>query len=309
MSGELIQLSPGQQVEKWKIEKKLGEGGFGAVYRVYDSTGKYAMKVESCAEEIQVLKLEVSVLTELSKRGNRHFCRIEDKGRFKNNFNYVVMTLVGKSLEDLKKGGTGGHMSMGCSIGIGIQALEALEDLHAIGYLHRDVKPGNYTIGRPELNEIRKVYILDFGMCRKYTGNDGTIRKPRQAAGFRGTVRYAPISCHMQKDLCRSDDLETWVYMQAELSYGRLPWAHISDMNQVGKQKQTVRKTPEKLFPPPCPREFHEIYTYVSKMKYYDTPDYQMIYGKMRQSYASVGASEHAPYDWENGGPAAHVLR
>ncbi|KAK6041663.1 hypothetical protein COOONC_20832 [Cooperia oncophora] len=34
--------------------------------------------------------------------------------------------------------------------------------LHNIGYLHRDVKPGNYTIGRPELNELRKVYILDF---------------------------------------------------------------------------------------------------------------------------------------------------
>ncbi|KAK6016377.1 hypothetical protein OSTOST_18138 [Ostertagia ostertagi] len=44
-------------------------------------------------------------------------------------------------------------------------------DLHGIGYLHRDVKPGNYTIGRPELQELRKVYILDFGMCRKYTND------------------------------------------------------------------------------------------------------------------------------------------
>lgn len=129
------------------------------------------MKVEGANEQIQVLKLEVSVLNELSKRGNRHFCKIEDKGRF-GNFNYVVMTLVGKSLQDLNKAGPGGHMTIGCSIGIGIQALEALEDLHNIGYLHRDVKPGNYTIGRPELNEIRKVYILDFGMCRKFTGND-----------------------------------------------------------------------------------------------------------------------------------------
>ncbi|EFO92899.1 hypothetical protein CRE_10044 [Caenorhabditis remanei] len=308
MSGELIQLSAGQQVQRWKIEKKLGEGGFGAVYRVFDSSGKYAMKVEGANEEIQVLKLEVSVLTELSKRGNRHFCRIEDKGRFKN-FNYVVMTLVGKSLEDLRKAGNGGHMSMGCSIGIGIQALEALEDLHGIGYLHRDVKPGNYTIGRPELNEIRKVYILDFGMCRKFTGTDGTIRKPRQAAGFRGTVRYAPISCHMQKDLCRSDDLETWMYMQAELSYGRLPWAHINDMAQVGKQKQAIRKSVDKLFPSPCPREFHDIFNYVSRMKYYDNPDYEMIYGKMRQSFSSTGSSEQAPYDWEAGGPASHVLR
>ena len=39
------------------------------------------------------------------------------------------------------------------------------------------------------------------------------MRKPRQAAGFRGTVRYAPISCHLQRELCRKDDAETWVYM------------------------------------------------------------------------------------------------
>ena len=42
--------------------------------------------------------MEVFVLSELTKRGSRHFCRIEDKGRY-GSFNYVVMTLVGKSLQ------------------------------------------------------------------------------------------------------------------------------------------------------------------------------------------------------------------
>lgn len=60
---------------------------------------------------------------------------------------------------------------MGTAIGMAIQTLEALEDLHGIGYLHRDIKPSNYTIGRSELGELRKVYILDFGMCRKFTSN------------------------------------------------------------------------------------------------------------------------------------------
>ena len=69
-----------------------------------------------------------------------------------------------------RKAGPGGHMSLGTALGVGIQCLEALEgtvernptvitisDLHSIGYLHRDVKPGNYTVGRQELNELRKV--------------------------------------------------------------------------------------------------------------------------------------------------------
>ncbi|EFO83213.1 hypothetical protein CRE_26871 [Caenorhabditis remanei] len=282
MSGELIQLSAGQQVQRWKIEKKLGEGGFGAVYRVFDSSGKYAMKVEGANEEIQVLKLEVSVLTELSKRGNRHFCRIEDKGRFKN-FNYVVMTLVGKSLEDLRKAGNGGHMSMGCSIGIGIQALEALEDLHGIGYLHRDVKPGNYTIGRPELNEIRKVYILDFGMCRKFTGTDGNHQKATSSLqGFRGNCQNMLQSVVTCKKTCV--EVMTWKLgcickrnCLTDDFHGLIStiWA------QVGKQKQAIRKMSISC----------------------------SLHLKMRQSFSSTGSSEQAPYDWEAGGPASHVLR
>lgn len=53
--------------------------------------------------------MEVFVLSELAKRGGRHFCKIEDKGRY-GSFNFVVMTLVGKSLQDLRKEGPGQHM-------------------------------------------------------------------------------------------------------------------------------------------------------------------------------------------------------
>ena len=53
---------------------------------------------------------------------------------------------------------------MGTALGIGIQCLEALEHLHSVCYLHRDVKPANFTIGRKDTNELRRVYVLDFGM-------------------------------------------------------------------------------------------------------------------------------------------------
>jgi tau tubulin kinase len=56
------------------------------------------------------------------------------------------------------------------AISAGIQMLEGLEDLHNIGYLHRDVKPGNVTIGRQ--GETHKLYILDFGMARCYVRTD-----------------------------------------------------------------------------------------------------------------------------------------
>ena len=45
----------------------------------------------------------------------------------------------------------------------------------------------------------KKVYMLDFGLARQYTNNNGEVRPPRAAAGFRGTVRYASVNAHKNK--------------------------------------------------------------------------------------------------------------
>ena len=54
MAAELVQLQPGTKVEQWTVDKKLGEGGFGAVYKVSDSTGKYALKAEDASSNCPV---------------------------------------------------------------------------------------------------------------------------------------------------------------------------------------------------------------------------------------------------------------
>ncbi|VDM50671.1 unnamed protein product [Toxocara canis] len=280
---QLVQLQVGEMVDRWHIDKKLGEGGFGAVYLVSDPTGTYALKVEGVNEQIQVLKMEVYVLTELMKRNSRHFCKIMDKGRY-GSFNYVVMTVVGKSLQ------------------VRAQQLLMIAFLTSESDCFRDVKPGNYTVGRPEQNELRKIYILDFGMCRKFTNAQNVIRKPRAAAGFRGTVRYAPISCHLQRELCRKDDVETWIYMQVELTTGCLPWRNVADMNQVGEYKKRCRFEPAiNELMGGCAPELRQIMQMVDALKYYDTPPYQQIYGLMRRSFQTTGTQEF-PYDWEKPG-------
>ena len=37
-----------------------------------------------------------------------------------------------------------------------------------IGFLHRDIKPGNFAIGRPETKENHIVFMLDFGLARQF---------------------------------------------------------------------------------------------------------------------------------------------
>ncbi|KAL3099267.1 hypothetical protein niasHT_028214 [Heterodera trifolii] len=187
---ELVALPPGIRVGRWTITKKLGAGAFGAVYLCVNDEGvQAALKTEPVNTPHPLLVMEAHVMTKLDTlRDGKHFCRCLDLGRDEQRdqqsgqmkkFNYIVMSLVGRGLDGVVKE-AGGRLSLGSAVGVSIQMLAALRGLHTVGYLHRDIKPGNSTIGRPESNEIRLLYLIDFGMARKYTKDD--VREPTSDA-------------------------------------------------------------------------------------------------------------------------------
>jgi serine/threonine protein kinase len=49
---------------------------------------------------------------------------------------------------------------------LGRQMLKSLQQMHDAGYIHRDVKPSNFALGRAEQADD-KLYIIDFGLARK----------------------------------------------------------------------------------------------------------------------------------------------
>ncbi|KAK5983935.1 Tau-tubulin kinase 1 [Trichostrongylus colubriformis] len=100
--GEILQVS---QVirERWKIKQKIGGGGFGEIYEAVDTQNhneRVAVKVESSKAAKQVLKMEVAVLRRL--QGKKHACKFYGCGR-NDKFNYLVMSLQGKNLADLRR--------------------------------------------------------------------------------------------------------------------------------------------------------------------------------------------------------------
>lgn len=171
-------------------------------------------------------------MNQLTKRKlQQHACRLYDYGETAT-YRYMVMQLLGRSLSELRKSATKACLSASTTVRVGIQCLEAIETLHKIGFLHRDVKPGNFAMGLDDADK-RTVFLLDFGLCRQYIAPDGQLRPARKSAGFRGTVRYASINTHMRKELGRHDDLWSLFYMIIELRTGELPWTKLHDKDAV----------------------------------------------------------------------------
>ncbi|XP_022248897.1 tau-tubulin kinase homolog Asator-like [Limulus polyphemus] len=288
-------LQPGHVVkERWKVVKKIGGGGFGEIYEGLDLVNKelVAMKLESAKQAKQVLKMEVAVLKKL--QGKDHVCRFIGCGR-NDRFNYVVMQLQGKNLAELRRSQPRGAFSLSTTLRLGVQILRAMESIHEVGFLHRDIKPSNFAMGH-QTQTCRKVYMLDFGLARQYVTASGEVRAPRVAAGFRGTVRYASINAHKNKEMGRHDDLWSLFYMLVEFVNGQLPWRKIKDKEEVGVMKE---KYDHRLLLKHLPSDFCQFLDHIVNLDYYQRPDYTMLAGLFERSMKRRGVRNSDPYDWE----------
>ncbi|XP_058471408.1 tau-tubulin kinase 2 isoform X2 [Solea solea] len=283
--------------ERWKVVKKIGGGGFGEIYEALDllSRVSVALKVESAQQPKQVLKMEVAVLKKL--QGKDHVCRFVGCGR-NDRFNYVVMELQGRNLADLRRSMTRGTFSISTTLRLGRQILESIESIHSVGFLHRDIKPSNFAMGRFP-STCRTCYMLDFGLARQFTNSCQEVRPPRPVAGFRGTVRYASVNAHKNKEMGRHDDLWSLFYMLVEFLVGQLPWRKIKDKEHVGKLKDTYdhRQMLKHL-----PADFGVFLVHISSLDYFTKPDYQLLMSVFDNSMKTYNVVENDPYDWERTG-------
>jgi serine/threonine protein kinase len=140
------------------------------------------------------------------------------------------------------------------------------------------------------------VYIIDFGLARRYILPNGEIRPPRQSAGFRGTVRYASINSHEMQELGPHDDLWSIFYSLVEFATGVLPWMNMRDKSQVLAVKK--RFTNESLVDG-LPQEFLLFMKYLQTMKYGEIPDYKYLKGLLVKICNVNGYQMDDLYDWQ----------
>lgn len=137
----------------------------------------------------------------------------------------------------------------------GIQALNALECFHNLGFVHRDQKAGNWMLGIGD--EWDEVHLIDFGFAHRLRSPNGTRTPP--STGFQGTYRYASLNQHRRREMTRRYDLWGLFYVLMELGLGRLPWHDVPAPKEEArmqrmKEEYANRETAEAwLRPLPSP--------------------------------------------------------
>ncbi|KAH8872908.1 Tau-tubulin kinase likesator [Schistosoma japonicum] len=276
------------------------DSGISSINEAYDY--RVAIKAESNRQARQVLRMEVAVLRRL--QGKSNICRLFGCGK-NAKFNYMVMTLQGKNLSEIRRTLPGAIFTLGTAFRLIKQCITALQTLHDAGFLHRDVKPSNFAIQRGKTKDSLhriQVTLLDFGLARPYTINGpGTeVRNARQVVGFRGTVRYASINAHAHQDLARRDDLWSLFYMFIEFICGQLPWRRIRDKELVGQMKMALNHK-ELAIKSGLPEDIVTPWiTHLEQLEYKSMPNYEMLIACLNDWLVLHKIQESDCYDWES---------
>jgi len=186
--------------ERFQVIELLGQGGSGTIYRAEHVTlrRKVAIKVlhnELSRDDLAVERFRREATT-VAEIDNEHIVEIHDFGRAPDGRLYLAMELLeGETLDGVLAREK--QLSVERTADILIQVGEALMEAHAIGYVHRDLRPRNIylAVRRGKANFVK---LLDFGLAKLVEGDaqaastslgmtfgDPRYMSPEQARGDR----------------------------------------------------------------------------------------------------------------------------
>jgi len=207
----------GKQIGTFKIEKEIGCGAMGAVYRALDERTQQYVAIKFLAPGLgesdriyQRFEREAKVLQQLR---HPNIVRRIGVGKY-HKAPFLIMEYVdGKTLaqvlEERKR------LPWDEVVEIGKQIAAALYHAHCYGIIHRDLKPSNLMITREGV-----VKLTDFGIAKDLDAEALT-----SVGCTVGTAAYmSPEQCQGVRDLTHKSDLYSFGIVLYELLTGRKPF-------------------------------------------------------------------------------------
>ena len=229
----------GQQVDRYRIERLLGQGGFGTVYRARhvhtDATVALKLLKKELGADQSMLDRFMREAKAAGAVGSEHIVGVLDAGVTDGQAFLALEFLDGWDLKDLvyREGGDDPQRL----IQITLQVLEGLAAAHAKGIVHRDMKPANVFIVRRGERDFVK--LLDFGISKMH--QEGETSGLTMTGVAMGTPTYmAPEQFFDARSVDGRSDLYSVAVMLYELLAKRLPFEAQSYAELVVKVRTEV---------------------------------------------------------------------
>jgi serine/threonine protein kinase len=210
--------TPTPQVAGYRIERLIGEGGFGQVWRGTREDGSLvAIKIlhlELIRSNDALTRFERE-LEAIERLNHRNVVRAFDHGALDDGRPYLVLEYIeGPSLRDVIH--ERGSLAPQEMLAIFEPLCDALATAHAVGLVHRDVKASNVIIGHDSLGA--RPVLLDFGLVKLTDQQGPGLTSSRSMLGTPAAM--APEQMRGQPVDARTD-----VYAMGLLAYHMLTGA------------------------------------------------------------------------------------
>eukprot|EP01061_Rhynchopus_euleeides_P008791 TRINITY_DN17959_c4_g1_i1.p3 TRINITY_DN17959_c4_g1~~TRINITY_DN17959_c4_g1_i1.p3 ORF type:complete len:315 (+),score=114.02 TRINITY_DN17959_c4_g1_i1:94-945(+) len=213
----------------------------------------------------------------------------------------IGMSLLGPSLESVKKALPDERFSVKTALLLADQAVDLIMHMHTKRTLHRDIKPENFLLGLRDAR--RTLHLVDFGLSDRFY--DGTVRrhKPyREGCTVYGTPYFSSLTSDRGCEQGRRDDVESLGYSLVYLVKGTLPWIGLKGAGPMNTWHRRVAEMKERMpLAELCeglPSEFSTIISHARGLKFSEKPDYGFIKEIISRRYAKLGFAADNQYDW-----------
>jgi serine/threonine-protein kinase len=216
---------PGEVVGgKYRIDRPIGQGGMGTVYAALnEETGRRVAVKSLLADVPGNAQAGARLLREARMVGKVHHPNVidvYDVGRHEGTPFLVMELLDGESLDDLL---VRGRIAPDDAIRLIIPAMRGIAAAHALGVVHRDLKPDNIFLCKSTAGRVREVKVLDFGISKTY-GEELNDTNLTRSGAILGTPKYMAPEQLANEPVDRRTDVYALGVILYELIAGCLPF-------------------------------------------------------------------------------------
>jgi serine/threonine protein kinase len=218
----------GQTIKGYKILERIGSGGFGAVFRAYQTTlgREVAIKVilPGLANQPEFIRRFENEAQLVARLEHLHIVPLYDYWRDPEGAYLVMRWLRGGSLKDVL---ANGPYTLDAAALLLDQLASGLATAHAAGVIHRDLKPSNIL-----LDEEGNAYLADFGIAKQLSDGEG---QATIAGAVVGSPDYlSPEQARSQPVTPKTDIYSLGVTLY-ELLTGHHPFPNLTGVERIFK--------------------------------------------------------------------------